>query len=146
MLQRKDVAPDFKVGDGSLYQALAERAVVVFFYPKAFTPGCTKEASTFRREYEKLKESGCDVIGVSRDDQATNDRFRESLGLPYPLVGDPDGKICDGYQVSWPLIGRSKRVTYLIGRDQRVRLAFHDEFKMDAHAEQACAAAPAARD
>jgi peroxiredoxin Q/BCP len=146
MLQRKDVAPDFKVGDGSLYKALAERAVVVFFYPKAFTPGCTKEASTFRREYEKLKESGCDVIGVSRDDQATNDRFRESLGLPYPLVGDPDGQICDGYKVSWPLIGRSKRVTYLIGRDQRVRLAFHDEFKMDEHAAQACAAAPAAKD
>ena len=146
MLQRKDVAPDFKVGEGSLYQTLADRAVVVFFYPKAFTPGCTKEASTFRREYEKLKESGCDVIGVSRDDQATNDKFRASLSLPYPLVGDPDGKICEGYKVSWPLIGRSKRVTYLIGRDQRVRLAFHDEFKMDEHAAQACAAAPAARD
>jgi thioredoxin-dependent peroxiredoxin len=86
------------------------------------------------------------VIGISRDDQATNDRFRESLGLPYPLVGDPDGKICEDYKVSWPLLGRSKRVTYLIGRDQRVRLAFHDEFKMDEHAAQACAAAPAAGD
>jgi peroxiredoxin Q/BCP len=144
MLQRKDVAPDFKVGDGSLYKTLAESAVVVFFYPKAFTPLCTREAAHFRREYEKLKLSGCDVVGVSRDDQATNDRFRASLDLPYPLVGDPDGTICEGYKVSWPIIGRSKRVTYLIGRDQRVRLAFHDEFKMGEHVNQACAAAPTA--
>ena len=146
MLKRKDVAPDFKVGDGSLYRTLADRAVVVFFYPKAFTPGSTREAGEFRRDYEKLRESGCEVIGVSRDDQGTNDRFRESLDLPYPLVGDPDGKICEGYKVNWPLIGRVKRVTYLIGRDQRVRLAFHDEFKMDEHAAQACATAPTARD
>ena len=85
------------------------------------------------------------MVGVSRDDQATNDRFRESLGLPYPVVGDPEGTISDGYKVSWPIIGRSKRVTYLIGRDRRVRLAFHDELKMEEHAAQACAAAPEAK-
>jgi peroxiredoxin len=61
------------------------------------------------------------------------------------VVGDPEGTICDGYKVSWPLIGRSKRVTYLIGRDHRVRLAFHDEFKTGEHAVQACAAAPEAK-
>jgi peroxiredoxin len=82
------------------------------------------------------------VIGISRDDQPTNDRFRESLGLPYPLVGDPEGKVTSAYKVDWPLVGWSKRATFLIGRDRRVRLAFHDEFKMDAHAAQACAAAP----
>jgi peroxiredoxin len=63
---------------------------------------------------------------------------------PYPLVGGPDGKICGAYKVSWPIIGRSKRVTYLIGRDRLVRLAFHDELNMDAHAEQACAISPEA--
>jgi thioredoxin-dependent peroxiredoxin len=144
MLKRKDVAPDFKFGGGSLYETLGQSAAVIFFYPKAFTPGCTKEASRFRREYDKLRESGCDVIGISRDDQETNDRFRKSLDLPYPLVGDPDGTICGAYKVSWPIIGRSKRVTYLIGRDRLVRLAFHDELNMDAHAEQACAIAPEA--
>ena len=70
-------------------------------------------------------------------------RFRKSLDLPYPLVGDPTGRICRDYKVSWPLIGRAKRVTYLIGRDRLVRLAFHDEFHMDAHADQACAFSPA---
>jgi peroxiredoxin Q/BCP len=84
------------------------------------------------------------VVGVSRDAQATNDRFRESLGLPYPLVGDPEGRITGAYQVDWPLIGVAKRATFLVGRDRHVRLAFHDEFKMDAHAEQACAIAPEA--
>jgi thioredoxin-dependent peroxiredoxin len=82
------------------------------------------------------------VVGVSRDDQETNDRFRQSLDLPYPLVGDPDGKICSDYKVNWPIIGRSKRVTYLIGSDRLVRLALHNELNMDAHAEQACAFVP----
>jgi thioredoxin-dependent peroxiredoxin len=140
MIEAGTVAPDFRVGDRSLYEVLGDGAVVVFFFPKAFTPGCTKEANGFRREYEKLKLSGCEVVGVSRDDQATNDRFRESLGLPYPLVGDPGGTITSAYKVDWPLIGRAKRTTFLIGRDRHVRLAFHDEFKMDAHSNQACTA------
>jgi thioredoxin-dependent peroxiredoxin len=144
MLKRKDVAPDFKVGGGSLYETLDGSAVVVFFYPKAFTRGCTREAIRFRRDYEKLKESGCEVIGVSRDDEETNARFRKSLDLPYPLVSDPDGRICRDYKVSWPIIGRAKRVTYLIGKDRQVRLALHDELNMDAHADQACAYAPSA--
>ena len=140
MIEAGTEAPDFNVGGRSLYDVLGDGAVVLFFFPKAFTPGCTKEATSFRREYEKLKQSGCEVVGVSRDDQATNDRFRESLGLPYPLVGDPGGAITGAYKVDWPLIGRAKRATFLIGRDRHVRLAFHDEFKMDAHADQACTA------
>ena len=59
-------------------------------------------------------------------------------------MGDPEGVICSGYKVSWPLIGRSKRVTYLIGKDRLVRLAFHDELNMDAHVEKACAFVPTA--
>jgi peroxiredoxin Q/BCP len=140
MLQRKDVAPDFPYGGGSLYDTLGRTAVVLFFYPGAFTPGCTKEAKRFRVEYEKLRESGCEVIGVSPDDQEKNDRFRKSLDLPYPLVGDREGRISEAYKVRWPIIGRLKRVTYLIGKDRLVRLAFHDELNMNAHVEQACAA------
>ena len=76
---------------------------------------------------------------MSSDPQETNDRFRAELGLPYPLVGDPHGTLCRVYRVRWPLLGRAQRVTYLIGRDHHVRLAFHDEFRMDAHAEKICA-------
>ena len=84
------------------------------------------------------------MVGVSRDSQETNERFRESLGLPYPLVGDPEGRITGAYKVDWPIIGVAKRATFLVGRDRHVRLAFHDEFRMDAHAAQACALAPEA--
>ena len=141
MIEKGAVAPDFKVGDRTLYDMLAERAVVVFFFPAAFTPGCTREASAFGREHDKLRQSGCEVVGVSPDEQESSERFRASLGLPYPLVGDPDGVIGRAYDVRWPVIGRFKRVTYLIARNHKVRLALHDEFRMGAHAAQACAAA-----
>jgi peroxiredoxin Q/BCP len=81
------------------------------------------------------------VVGVSRDSQETNDRFRQSLDLPYPLVGDPEGAVCKAYGVKWPVIGLARRVTYLVGRDRRVRMAFHDELRADAHAHEACGAA-----
>jgi peroxiredoxin Q/BCP len=78
------------------------------------------------------------VIGVSRDTQGTNDRFRESLGLPYTLVGDPEEKIIRAYDVRWPIIGVTQRVTYVIGRNRKVRIAFHSELDMDAHSALAC--------
>jgi len=84
-------------------------------------------------------------VGISRDDQATNDRFRESLGLPYPLLGDADGTISKAYGVRWPLIGLNRRVTYLVARNRKVRLAFHSEFDTDGHVNEACAALAAAR-
>jgi peroxiredoxin Q/BCP len=138
MLQPGDAAPDFAIGRETLYGILADRSAVVFFYPKAFTPGCTKEAKGFQREYENLLQSGCEVVGVSRDPQDVNDRFRQSLELPYPLVGDADGRISKDYRVLWPLIGRTRRVTYVISRERRIRFGFHDEFGFDAHAGEMC--------
>jgi peroxiredoxin len=80
------------------------------------------------------------VVGVSRDPQETSERFRQSLGLPYPLVGDPDGVVLNAYKVRWPVIGLARRVTYLVGRNQRIRLAFHAEFDIGAHVSETCAA------
>ena len=77
-------------------------------------------------------------MGVSADPQEANDRFRESLGLPFPLVGDPEGTVLKAYKVRWPFIGIAKRVTYVIGRDRRVVRAFRNERDMTAHAAQAC--------
>jgi peroxiredoxin len=79
-------------------------------------------------------------VGVSRDPQETSDRFCESLDLPYALVGDPEGVIARAYRVGWPLIGLARRVTYLVGRDRRVRLAFHSELDVTAHVEAVRAA------
>ena len=77
---------------------------------------------------------------MSRDTQETNDRFKESLGLPYTLVGDPEEKIIRAYDVRWPIIGVTQRVTYVVGRNRKVRLAFHSELDMDAHSAKACQA------
>jgi thioredoxin-dependent peroxiredoxin len=140
MLGRGEVAPDFKVGETSLYELLEERAAVVFFFPKAFTPGCTREAGEFRRQFENLRRSGCDVVGVSRDSQDTSDRFRKSLELPYALVGDPEGAILKAFKVRWPVIGLARRVTYLVGKNRVVRLAHHSEFNISTHVSEACAA------
>ena len=77
---------------------------------------------------------------MSRDPQETSDRFRESLGLPFALVGDPEEKIIRAYGVRWPIIGLIQRVTFVIGRNRKVRVAFHSELDMDAHSAQACRA------
>lgn len=75
---------------------------------------------------------------MSRDTQETNDRFKQSLGLPYTLVGDPEETIIHAYDVRWPIIGVTQRVTYVVGRNRKVRVAFHSELDMDAHSAQAC--------
>jgi peroxiredoxin len=140
MLKAGDVAPDFTIGDLTLYRLLTDRAVAVFFFPRAFTPVCTREAGEFRREYENLRRSGCEVVGVSRDTQQTSDRFRDSLQLPFPLVGDAEGEVLKAYKVRWPVVGLARRVTYLVGQNRKVRLAFHSEFDAGAHVSETCAA------
>jgi len=78
------------------------------------------------------------VVGVSRDDQETNDRFRATLGLPYPILGDPSGSLCESYGVRWPVIGLARRVTYVVGQTKKIRLAFHSEFDAERHATEVC--------
>jgi peroxiredoxin len=138
MLKPGDVAPDFAVGSETLYQILAQRRAAVYFFPKAFTTGCTRESGDFRDQFDRLQTHGCTVIGVSTDDQATNDRFRESLKLPFPVVGDPDGAIVRAYGVRWPIIGFAKRVTYVIGQDRRVEMVRHSELGASGHAPAVC--------
>jgi peroxiredoxin Q/BCP len=81
------------------------------------------------------------VVGVSADSQQTNDRFRASLGLTYPLVGDPGGRIAAAYGVRWPLIGLARRASFLVGRDGKVRAAFRSELDAEAHVAKALEAA-----
>ena len=76
------------------------------------------------------------MVGVSTDDQATLDRFRDEHQLPYPLVPDPRGQIAGAYRARWPLVRIARRVTYLIGRDRKVRFAFRSERDARAHAER----------
>lgn len=138
MLKPGDVAPDFPVGTTTLYKILDERSAVVFFYPKAFTPGCAKEAAGFGSDYDKYKDAGAEVIGVSADNAETNERFRSSLGLPYPLASDPTGATLRAYDVRWPILGVARRVTYVVGRDRKIQTAFESQFNVGAHLAQTC--------
>jgi peroxiredoxin Q/BCP len=139
MLDLGDAAPDFAVGKTTLRRILEERSAVVFFFPKAFTPGWTQEAGGFRREYESLQKDGAEVVGVSADDQPTADRFRESLDLPYPLVGDPDGVILKAWGVRIPVVGVARRVTFVVGRDGRVQHRYESNLAAASHVGEACA-------
>ena len=141
MLAAGDVAPDFQVGDRTLYDVLKTHVVVLFFFPRVFTPTCTREASGFCRSYDALHADGVEIVGVSSDPQAKSESFRGELGLPYALVGDPKGAVLRAYGVRWPIVGIAKRGTFVIGRDRRVVRAFRSEFDADAHLVRAPAAA-----
>lgn len=86
-----------------------------------------------------LQEAGAEVIGVSADHQDTSERFRKSLALPFPLVGDASGDILRAYRVRWPLIGLARRVTYVVGRDRRIRSTYASQLAVDDHVAEACA-------
>ena len=83
------------------------------------------------------------MVGVSADSQETNDRFRQSLDLPYPLLGDKGGRIARAYGVRWPLIGLARRGSFLVGRDRKLRAAFVSELDAEAHVTKALEAAQA---
>jgi len=100
-LQPGDLAPEFSLDDqdGSTLSLsdLRGRRTVVFFYPAAMTPGCTREACDFRDSVESLRAAGIEVIGISRDDEAKLRRFREQEQLTYPLLSDPDHAVHEAY-------------------------------------------------
>ena len=88
------------------------KVVVLYFYPKDDTPGCTKQAQSFRDNYAQYQDKELVVLGVSMDDQASHQKFKEKYGLPFTLLVDSDGAITKAYDVDGG--GYAKRVTYII--------------------------------
>jgi peroxiredoxin Q/BCP len=118
----------------------AGRPVVLYFYPKDDTPGCTKEACAFRDNLPRFKPSKAVVLGVSILDEASKARFAGKYDLPFPLLADPDHSVAEKFGV-WQkrsLYGRTymgiARTTYLIGPDGKVAKRW-DNVKVDGHAE-----------
>jgi peroxiredoxin Q/BCP len=123
----------------------AGRTVVLYFYPKALTPGCTQESCDFQSALARIKRKGAVVLGMSRDPVAKQAKFAEKHALKFPLLSDEDGKVCGAYGV-WQektLYGRKfmgiVRATFLIGPDGRVRAVF-PKVKVAGHVDEVLAA------
>jgi peroxiredoxin len=146
MLKVGDAAPPIvAVGSDGKRFSLYEQAglcTVIYFFPKAFTPGCTTETREFRKHYVELELAGATLVGVSTDDRETQCRFATSLAAPFPMLGDHDRSICRAYDVLWPLVGVAHRVTYVVApsgpADPRwtVEAVFHHEIKVGAHRDE----------
>ncbi len=133
-----DKAPDFTLpstsgNDFNLYQNRKDKPCIIYFYPKDFTPGCTAEACDFRDNIEFFKQFDIDVLGVSRDDVATHNKFKAKHNLPFELLADVEGKVTKAYKATLPLVGMSKRITYLLDKDQKVAAVFEKLFGAKAH-------------
>jgi peroxiredoxin Q/BCP len=116
------IAPDFTVKDtnGNTVKLsdFKGQTVVLYFYPKDDTPGCTKEAQSFRDSYDEYKGKDMVVLGVSTDDEASHKAFTEKYGLPFQLLADVDGAITKAYDVDGG--GYAKRVTYIIDSEGKI--------------------------
>jgi peroxiredoxin Q/BCP len=137
-----DVAPDFALPAQSgesvrLHDLLGRSAVVLFFYPKDNTAGCTAEACSFRDAYAVFQGAGAEVMGISSDSVASHQRFAARHRLPFTLLSDPGGKVRKLYGVPATFGLLPGRVTYVIDRDGTVLHVFSSQFGPTEHIGQA---------
>jgi peroxiredoxin Q/BCP len=137
-----DKAPDFTLPNQSgqmvsLKDFLGKKSVVLFFYPKDFSRGCTNEVCAFRDSYEVFKDAGAEVIGVSAQSMSSHERFIFTFKLPFMLLSDEDGKLRKLYGVPSTLGVLPGRVTYVIDKEGIVRHIFNSQFNPEKHIEEA---------
>ena len=138
MLKNGTVAPEFALQDQdgkshTLKSLLAKGPLILYFYPADFTPGCTKEACSFRDLQQDLLRAKLRVVGVSPQDVASHKRFAEKHGLNFPLLADTDKKAVKAYDVDGPLGFGVRRGTYLIGADGKVKDSVLADLRIGAH-------------
>lgn len=137
-----DVAPDFTLLDHEgrsfrLEDALREQVVVLFFYAKDETFGCTREACHFRDHHAEFQAAGARVIGISTDSAASHQRFIHNQGLTYTLLSDPDGEVARSYGAEKALLGLLRaRVTYVIDQRGFIRFVFDSITDFAGHVER----------
>eukprot|EP00727_Mastigamoeba_balamuthi_P005766 m51a1_g1809 putative peroxiredoxin (155) ;mRNA; r:478552-479188 len=141
-----DKAPDFTLpspnGDVKLSALLAsgKKAVVLYFYPKDETPGCTAEACSFRDQYAVFKDAGAEVVGVSSDSVDSHRKFADKKKLPFVLCSDHKGALRQQYGVQGSLFGIIPgRVTFVIDKEGVVRHVFSSQTNSKKHVEEALA-------
>jgi len=137
-----DKAPPFTLptADGrqvSLSDYRGRQPVVVYFYPKDDTPGCTAEACAFRDQYEDFKQAGAEVIGISSDAPEAHAKFASKHRLPFLLLSDRDGAVRKAYGVPATLGLLPGRVTFVVDREGIVRHLFSSQFRATKHVSEA---------
>ena len=136
-----DIAPDFtltsQTGESvSLKDFQGKKCVVLYFYPKDDTPGCTAEACAFRDRYEVFKEAGAEVIGISGDSTQDHQQFATKHNLPFLLLSDKGNKVRQLYGVPATLWVLPGRVTYVIDKAGMVRHIFDSMLEFQRHVEE----------
>ena len=144
-LKEGDKAPDFTVSDGEgktiRLKDLRGKKVVLYFYPKDDTPGCTREACSFRDAFSKFKKRGIEVLGVSLDNEKSHQKFAQKFSLPFRLLADTDRAVSEAYGTygEKKFMGRTYmgnlRMTFLIDERGKIKKIF-SKVKPDDHAEE----------
>jgi peroxiredoxin Q/BCP len=154
-VQEGKAAPAFTLADAEgnkvSLKDFAGKDVILYFYPKDDTPGCTKEACGFRDGWKELQRLGATVLGVSADSAESHQKFRAKYKLPFPLLSDPDRKVMEKYGAFGEKVMYGKKVTGVIrstvwiGPDGKVKKHWAKVAKAEAHPEQVLAALRGAR-
>jgi peroxiredoxin Q/BCP len=138
MLPVGSAAPDFaaRLDDGSefrLSEQQGDKHVVLYFYPKDFSMGCTKEACSFRDSYASIGAFDAIIIGLSGDSEASHKSFKERHELSFPLISDADGRLSVLYDVKSALPLIRPRITYVIDKQGIIRAAFRHDIAIGRH-------------
>jgi thioredoxin-dependent peroxiredoxin len=139
-LARGDVAPDIEAIDCrgqpfSLAGFRGKKKVVLFFFPRAFSPACTLEVRHFRDNHERITQAGAELVGVSVDKSEKNCKFAEAEGLTFTLLGDESRAISERYGVVWPVLRIDRRATFVIDELGIIDQVIHHEVQIYRHLE-----------
>lgn len=138
MLKIGDIAPHFTLTstDGRSISWGQDKKFVLFFFPKAFTSGCTLEVRAFQKVYPLFQSQHIEVIGVSVDSEKTQCEFAEKEQLSFPMVADNSKELSKQYDTLWPIVGKNKRVTYII-QEGKIAACFSHELDATKHIQDA---------
>lgn len=145
-IKEGDTVPQFTLKDqaGQSFNSedfIGKVPMVIYFYPKNDTPGCTAEACSFRDEYETFTDMDVKVVGISADDVASHKQFADKYNLPFTLLADVDKKVRKLFGVPKSILGLLPgRVTYVVDRSGKVIHIFNSQFKAEQHIQEAIAA------
>jgi serine/threonine-protein kinase len=141
VLRPGDIAPeiDAMTSAGARFRLSEQRrklCTILYFFPKAFTPGCTIETKRFRDNYPEMLLAGATIAGISTDNHDTQCLFAQSLRTPFPMIGDDDKRISKAYGVLWPVVGRAMRVTFIVNPLRTIEAVLHHEINISQHRDE----------